>query len=79
MYTCSSLIKRFYSLLRIDTPVNIVCLFCCLVSKRPHQHLDCIADRSQDLRLTILRAATRETEQGDHDFCLRLCREKADF
>ena len=29
-----------------------------------------IAGGLQDWRLTILRAATHETERGDHDFCL---------
>ena len=29
-----------------------------------------IADECQDCRLTILRAATHETERGDHDSCL---------
>ena len=44
-------------------------LFVCLVSLRSCQQLGYIVDRSQDWRMTILRAATQETEQGDHDFC----------
>ena len=46
------------------------CLFVCLVSLRPRQQLGYSADRSQDWRLTILRAATHKTERGEHDFCL---------
>ena len=45
-------------------------LFVCLVSFRPRLQLGCSADGSQDWRMTILRAATHETERGDHDFCL---------
>ena len=44
--------------------------FVCLVSYSPRSQLGYIADGSQDLRLTILRVATHETEWGDHDFCL---------
>ena len=39
----------------------------CLVSLRPRQQLGFIVDRSKDWHLTILRAATHETEWGDHD------------
>ena len=44
--------------------------FVCFVSQRPRQQLGYIVDRSQDWRLTILRAASHETKRGDHDFCL---------
>ena len=33
-------------------------------------HLSYIADGSQDWSLTILPAASQETERGDHDICL---------
>ena len=46
---------------------SLYCLFGWLVSQRPHQQLGYLADRSQDRRLTILRAATHETEWGDHE------------
>ena len=49
---------------------GFVWLVGCLVSLRPRQHLGYISDGSQDWRLTILRAATHETERGNHDFCL---------
>ena len=45
----------------------------CMVSLRPRQLLGYIADGPQDRasgNLAILRAATHETELGDHDFCL---------
>ena len=45
-------------------------LFVWLVSLSPHQQLGNVTDGSQDLRLTILRATTHETERGGHDFCL---------
>ena len=51
--------------------LDLVCLFVSLVSQRPRQLLGYIADGPQDERLTILSAATHETELGDHDFCLR--------
>ena len=41
--------------------------FVSLVSSCPCQQLGYIADGSQDWRLTILHAATHETERGDHD------------
>ena len=46
--------------------------FVWLVSERPRQLLGYIVDgpRPKTERLTILRAATHETELGDHDFCL---------
>ena len=46
---------------------SFVCLFGFLTSRLL---LGYIADVSQDWRLTILSAATHETEWGDHDFCL---------
>ena len=52
---------------RVKLPV---CLFGWLVSLRPRQQQGYIAEGSQDWRLTILRAATHETKQEDHDFCL---------
>ena len=45
--------------------MTICCLFGWLV--RPRQALGYIADGSQDWPLTIFRAATQETERGDHD------------
>ena len=44
--------------------------FVCSVSYSPPQQLGYIEDGSQEWRLTILRAATHETERGDHGFCL---------
>ena len=44
--------------------------FVWLVSKRPRQLLGYIQAGPKTKRLTILRAATHETELGDHDFCL---------
>ena len=52
----------------------------------PRQQLGYMADGPQDRASEILRAATRETELGDHDFCLSqshytdtdpTCRERA--
>ena len=48
-------------------------LFVCLVGfvkSLPTTLLGYIADGPQDWRRTIISAATHETEQGDHDFCL---------
>ena len=61
----------------------LVCLFVCLVSSTTRLYRG-RAPRQE--RLTILRAATHETELGDHDFCLSrshytdtdpTCRERA--
>ena len=48
------------------------CLVGWLVSQRPHQQLGCIADGTQDCRLTIMRTATHTREWGDHGVCLSL-------
>ena len=48
--------------------MGLVCFLFCLVLFR--RQLGYIADGSQDRCLTILRAATHETEWIDHEFCL---------
>ena len=53
-----------------EATIDVLYRFVCLVSYRPRQQLGYIADRSQDWRRKILRAATYETEWGDHDFLL---------
>ena len=49
-------------------PMRFVCLFGFLTSSSTTRLYRGRAPRQE--RLTILRAATHETELGDHDFCL---------
>ena len=60
-----------WKLLYKSSPPWAVCLFVRLVDfLTSSSTTSYIAEGSQDWRLTILSAATHETERGDHDFCL---------
>ena len=76
-----SLLCRFAAVSPLDI---IICLFGFLTSSSTTRLYRGRAPRQE--RLTILRAATHETELGDHDFCLSrshytdtdpTCRERA--
>ena len=86
MHKMRKMVKKLYLVLVLvqNHKTHFVCLFGFLTSSSTTRLYRGWAPRQE--RLTILRAATHETELGDHDFCLSrshytdtdpTCRERA--
>ena len=70
MISCKTLKVTFYYSPSTITLRRDFCFLFCFGFLTPSSTTRLYRGRSQDWRLAILRAATHETEWGDHDFCL---------
>ena len=68
LYFCYPFLRKTMHILRRSKICLFVCLFGFLTSSSTTRLYRGRAPKQE--RLTILRAATHETELGDHDFCL---------